>query len=79
MAGQQRCTCHALVQEVNAMLEWVSSSDTLPGVKRIRIPGDRGAMALLQSHQHGVPLDGEKWEAVLRVASEMGLAPPNLL
>eukprot|EP01043_Picozoa_sp_COSAG02_P071839 COSAG02_NODE_13295_length_1413_cov_1.840183_1_plen_190_part_10 len=68
------CTCW-YGQEVGAMLSWVSSSDTLPGVNRIRIPGDRGAMALQACKRHGVPLDAEKWQNVLGVAKELDLAP----
>jgi ureidoglycolate dehydrogenase (NAD+) len=67
------------MREVGSMLSWVQSSATLPGVDRIRIPGDRGAAALDECRRHGVPLDAQKWDSIVSLSQTAGLELPVTL
>ena len=58
------------------MLSWAASSDTLPGVDRIRVLGERGAKALAECERYGVPLDSDKRRDILAPAEQTCLKPP---
>lgn len=60
---------------VDTLVRDLRNSHTLPGVDRIRIPGDSSHAARADRRRNGIPLPGALRAALDTLASELGIAP----
>lgn len=61
-------------REMARFIDHVKSSRTRPGVREIRLPGERGFAALADCRVNGVPLDNGKLDMLNGIADENGIA-----
>jgi LDH2 family malate/lactate/ureidoglycolate dehydrogenase len=65
-------------RRIAAYLSELKSSRKAPGVAEILIPGERGHRARQQAIRTGVTLPASIWTNTLKIAGELGVAPPQL-
>jgi len=65
-------------RRIAAYLSELKSSRKAPGVTEILIPGERGHRAKKQAIRIGVTLPASIWNNTLKIAGELGVAPPQL-
>jgi LDH2 family malate/lactate/ureidoglycolate dehydrogenase len=66
--AQFKCSMDALIRDLR-------SSRRLPGVDRIRIPGEGSHAARAERERNGIPLPAPLLESLDRLAAELGIAP----
>jgi uncharacterized oxidoreductase len=59
--------------EIDALLTYVKSAPTAPGVAAIMYPGEPEAIAQRQREREGIPLDEEIWQPIVALARELGI------
>lgn len=64
-------------RRIAAYLSELKSSRKAPGVAEILIPGERGHRAKKQAIRTGVTLPAAIWTNTLKIAAELGVAPPE--
>ncbi len=64
--------------EGNKLIEYIRSTRRKPGVKQIRLPGDRGNAVRQQRLQNGVPLDSATWKTLVELANERDVSIPEI-
>jgi len=64
-----------LVQEVRDLEEYVRSVPKVDGVTEITLPGDPERKAFQDRKTNGVPMDQGNWEALLKLAEDLGIDP----
>jgi uncharacterized oxidoreductase len=68
---------HAHFQgEVECLAQFVRECPTVSGVERINLPGDPEWRTLAERSSQGIPLDDGNWQALLKLASELGVEAP---
>ncbi|MBI1926788.1 Ldh family oxidoreductase [Candidatus Poribacteria bacterium] len=68
----------AFESEIEALVEWVKSSEKMPGVDEIYTPGEVEQRAWQQREQAGIPLDGETWDGLVEIAKGLGVSVPEV-
>lgn len=64
-----------LLQEVSDLEEYVRSVPKVEGVTEITLPGDPERKAYQDRKANGIPMDQGNWDALLKLAEDLGLAP----
>jgi uncharacterized oxidoreductase len=62
--------------EIEALLGYVKSAPTAPGVEAIMYPGEPEAVAQQQREREGIPLEDETWRQIIALAQELDIAIP---
>ena len=62
-------------QSVDALIRDLRSSETLPGVDRVRLPGEGSHTARADRTRNGIPLPAPLASALAQLARELGIAP----
>ena len=62
--------------EVSQLVDYIRACPRIAGVDEILLPGDPERRLAAQRRQAGVFLDQENWNALLALASRLGVAPP---
>lgn len=70
-AGQEH-----FLGEASRLVEAVRGTPRKAGVDRIRLPGDRGAELRATRQKSGIPLEGEHWASLARLAAELNVSLP---
>jgi uncharacterized oxidoreductase len=65
-----------LQSEVSSLEEYVRSVPRIDGVNEIFLPGDPEQRTLAKRSAEGIPLDEGNWNALLKLAEELGVTPP---
>ena len=63
------------LEEMNRFVEHVKSSRIRPGFDEVRLPGERGFVALEDCRVHGIPLDDDKLHMLRKIADDHGIQP----
>lgn len=63
-------------QEIQRLIDWVKSSPTLPGVDKIRLPGELENETRAQREAEGIPIEDATWDEIVKVAGEFNVALP---
>jgi hydroxycarboxylate dehydrogenase B len=71
MGGVEHLRC-----EVGQLEEFVRGVPRIDGVKDITLPGDPERRTLATRRETGIALDEGNWNALLKLATELGVAPP---
>ena len=66
-----------LASEVSSLEEYVRSVPRIDGVNEIFLPGDPERCTLAKRTAEGIPLDDGNWNALLKLAEELGVAVPE--
>jgi LDH2 family malate/lactate/ureidoglycolate dehydrogenase len=64
--------------EVEGLAAWVTSAQPLPGVDRVRAPGDLEVETRTRRLRDGIDVPDPTWEQILAVAAELGVAVPAM-
>jgi uncharacterized oxidoreductase len=62
--------------ETRTLVDWVKSSPTMPGHKKIYVPGEIEEETRQRRSQDGLPIEDATWEQITAVAAELGVAVP---
>lgn len=62
--------------EVEGLARWVTSARPLPGVDRVRAPGEIEAEARARLLRDGIDVPEPTWAQILATANELGMAAP---
>ena len=62
-------------RRVDAVIRDIQGSKRLPGVERIRLPGERSHATFLERSREGVPLDDALRAQLAGLAADLGIAP----
>jgi LDH2 family malate/lactate/ureidoglycolate dehydrogenase len=62
--------------EVESFLGYVRDVPAEAGAPPVRIPGESGAEEAAERERDGVPVQDFTWDALHRIAGELGVAPP---
>jgi uncharacterized oxidoreductase len=65
--------------EADKLINAVRDTPRKPGVDRIQLPGDRSADVKRDRLVNGIPLDGDNWETLARLAKQLDVRPPQPL
>ncbi|MBC8291034.1 MAG: Ldh family oxidoreductase [Planctomycetes bacterium] len=65
-----------LKTEVENLEEYVRSVPRIDGVDEIFLPGDPERRVMATRQESGIPLDAGNWNALLALATELGVTPP---
>jgi LDH2 family malate/lactate/ureidoglycolate dehydrogenase len=60
-----------------AFLQEIKAGRKAPGVSEILIPGERSRRNREQALRHGVPILRSVWNNTVKLAQELGVAPPD--
>lgn len=63
--------------EADKLIAAVRGTPTRPGVDSIQLPGDRSAETRARRLKSGIPLDGEHWETLAKIAGKLGVLTPS--
>jgi len=66
-----------LQSEVSSLEEYVRTVPRIDGVAEIFLPGDPEQRTLAKRSAEGIPLDDGNWNALLKLAEEVGVLPPT--
>jgi LDH2 family malate/lactate/ureidoglycolate dehydrogenase len=61
---------------VDALIDQMHGSPTVPGVDRVLVPGERAHHAAAASDETGLSLSADVFETLRRIGSELGVPPP---
>ena len=65
-----------LKTEVENLEEYVRTVPRIDGVDEVLLPGDPERRVMATRQESGIPLDDGNWNALLSLASELGVTPP---
>ncbi len=65
-----------LQSEVASLEEYVRTVPRIDGVEEIFLPGDPEQRTFAKRTAEGIPLDDGNWNALLKLAEELGVTPP---
>lgn len=65
-------------QEIEALIEWVKSSPTLPGVEDVYVPGEYEFRSRQERLKSGIPIEEKTWNELVETASSLGVPTPRL-
>ncbi len=65
-----------LRHEVAQLETYVRGVPRIDGAGEITLPGDPERRTLAQRRVHGIPLDDGNWQALVKLAHELGVTPP---
>ena len=65
----------AFKRRVDVLVRDLRASETMPGVDRVRIPGDGSQRARAERTQHGIPIPPALRAALDKLAAELGIPP----
>lgn len=65
-----------LKTEVENLEEYVRTVPRIDGVDEVFLPGDPERRVMATRQESGIPLDDGNWNALLALASELGVTPP---
>ncbi len=65
-------------REVATLVDWVKSSPTMPGHKKIYVPGEIEEEMRARRSQEGLPIEETTWNQITATASELGISVPAL-
>ena len=65
-------------EEIEYMVEWVKSSNRLPGVDEIYVPGEFEAHSRAQRMKEGIPIEEKTWTRLVEVAESYRVATPEV-
>lgn len=65
-----------LLREVLHLEEYTRSVPLVEGVSRITLPGDPERRTLTERRANGIPLDDGNWQALIKLAEELGVTKP---
>jgi LDH2 family malate/lactate/ureidoglycolate dehydrogenase len=71
------CDVDAFKRGVDTIWDTMKSSDLLPGVNEIRLPGERLARVLGERRAGGIPIHDELRRVLDKLAGELGIPPLN--
>jgi uncharacterized oxidoreductase len=63
--------------EVRALVDYVRSCPRVEGVEEILLPGDPERRLAQVRLREGIPLDEENWQALVRLAQQLGVPAPR--
>ena len=66
-----------LNQEVRQLEDYVRSVETKAGVNQVTLPGDPERAVAAQRRESGIPMDDGNWQALVDLASTLGVTPPS--
>jgi uncharacterized oxidoreductase len=61
---------------IEALLGYVKSAPTAPGVEAIMYPGEPEAREQQRREREGIPLEDETWQQIIALAQELNIATP---
>jgi len=64
-------------QEIERLAEWVKSSDRMPGVNEILLPGDVEQRTRESRLREGIDVEEKTWEELVKTARELGVEAPG--
>lgn len=64
-------------EEVEYMVDWVKSSNKLPGVDEIYVPGEFEAHSRAERMQNGIPIEEKTWKRIVEVAASYSVPVPE--
>jgi uncharacterized oxidoreductase len=64
-------------QEIERLVEWVKSSDRMPGVDEILVPGDVEQRTRQKRLREGITIEEKTWNAMAEAARELGVEIPE--
>lgn len=67
-----------LKSEVEALEEYVRNVPRIDGVDEVFLPGDPERRTLAKRSAEGIPLDDGNWQALVTLAEELGVTPPEV-
>ncbi|MEZ4677969.1 MAG: Ldh family oxidoreductase [Caldilineaceae bacterium] len=65
-------------QEIQRLIDWVKSSPTMPGVDKIRLPGEIEEENRRQRESEGIYIEDKTWQALATTGAEVGVAVPTI-
>lgn len=65
-------------EEIEYMVEWVKSSNRLPGVDEIYVPGEFEAYSRAQRLKEGIPIEEKTWARLVEIAESYDVALPEV-
>ena len=77
IAPQQLAGVEHLLCEAAQLEHYVRDVPRIEGAPQITLPGDPERRALRQRSSEGIPLDDGNWQALLRLADELGVTVPT--
>jgi len=63
-------------REIQILIDWVKSSPTMPGVKKIYLPGEIEEEIKQKREVDGISLEESTWQDILAAAQEVNVAAP---
>lgn len=63
-------------EQARALVAHVKRSPPRAGFDAVRVPGEPEAQEMARRDRDGIPIDRSTWDAIARVAREVGVAPP---
>ncbi|MGI9326419.1 MAG: malate/lactate/ureidoglycolate dehydrogenase [Pseudomonadales bacterium] len=63
--------------EVDAMVEYLHSTEPAAGFDRVRVPGEPERESLAERTTHGIPIDDNSWAGILAAAERAGVEVTN--
>jgi len=65
--------------EVEYMIDWVKSSNKLPGVDEIYVPGEFEVHSRAERTENGIPIEEKTWKGIIEVAASYRVPVPESL
>jgi LDH2 family malate/lactate/ureidoglycolate dehydrogenase len=62
--------------EVEGLASWVTSARPLPGVDRVRVPGEIAEETRAQRLREGIDVPDPTWAQIVAIAGELGVPAP---
>jgi uncharacterized oxidoreductase len=63
-------------RETKILYDWVKSSPTMPGHKKVYAPGEIESEIRAQRMAEGMPIEEPTWSAIVAAGERLGLAAP---
>ena len=63
-------------REVQRLIDWVKSSPTMPGVDKIRLPGEIENETRVKREVEGIYIEDSTWDDIVAAAGEFNVALP---
>jgi LDH2 family malate/lactate/ureidoglycolate dehydrogenase len=65
-------------EEIQILTDWVKSSPTMPGVKRIYVPGEKEAELQERRKAEGIFIEENTWDKLVEIATTVNVSVPTL-
>ncbi len=63
-------------REIQILIDWVKSSPTMPGTKKIYLPGEIEEEIKQKREADGISLEESTWQDILAAAQDVNVAAP---